>query len=428
MNPANRRILLVDDMPSIHDDFRKIFAPQSARPELNEAEDAMFGEAASKPCGNFELDCAYQGQEGAAKVEASLQAGLPYAMAFVDMRMPPGWNGVETIERLWQIDPRLQVVICTAHADQPWEEILERLDVRDRLLIVKKPFDMIEVSQLARSLTAKWALARQAESQVQGLEQAVRELKATESALRQSNEELEVFAHSLSHDLRSPLGIVRSFSGLLASELEGDISDKARHYLARIQASAALGERLIEGLLVLDRVSRAPLSIEPLDLSAMARRVLDELRRADPQRDVAIAVQEGLSAQGDRRLVQIAMRELLDNAWKFTSRREEALIEVGSQAGDNGEPVYFVRDNGCGFDMAYADKLFRPFQRLHPVHEYPGTGVGLITASRALDRYGGRCWADTRPGEGATFHFTLPSAPSPQLARRNRDSAPEADS
>jgi len=409
--PWTRRILLIDDTPSIHEDFRKILAPGPSASELDEAEAALFGQAPAPARDGFELDSAYQGREGAALLEASLRAGRPYAMAFVDMRMPPGWDGVETIERLWQIDPRLQVVICTAHADHPWEEVLARLDVQDRLLIVKKPFDIIEVGQLARTLTAKWELARQAQSQVDGLERAVQQLKATEAALRQSNHELEVFAHSLSHDLRTPLGIMSSFSGLLAHELGDHASGKVQHYLSRIQASAALGEELIEGLLVLDRVSRAQLRIEPVDLSGLSRRLLEEHGRGEPDRKVSIVVQEGLWAYGDRRLAEVAMAQLLDNAWKFTSLRAQARIEVGMQAGEDHEPVFFVRDNGCGFDMAYADKLFRIFQRLHTLHEYPGTGVGLVTVSRALGRLGGRVWADTQVGEGATFHFTLPSVP-----------------
>jgi len=331
---------------------------------------------------------------------------------------------VETIERLWQLDPRLQVVICTAYAGHPWESVLARLDARDRLLIVKKPFDMIEVSQLACMLTAKWDLARQAQSRLDSLESAVADLKATEAALRQSNKELEGFAHSLSHDLRSPLGVMSAFSGLLVAELEGHASERIRHYVSRIQASAALGEQLIEGLLALDRVSRAPLCIEPVDLSGLSRQLLDEYGRGDPRRKISTAVQDGLWVRGDRRLTHVAMKQLLDNAWKFTSQREQARIEVGAQDGDDGEPVFFVRDNGCGFDMAYADKLFRVFQRLHTSQEFPGTGVGLVTASRALDRHGGRVWAETHPGEGATFYFTLPSQPPHGVLHDNRRDSP----
>lgn len=405
----NRRVLLIDDMPSIHEDFRKILGRAPATGALDQAEAALFGRLAPPACEGFELDSAYQGREGAAMVEAAVQAGRPYAMAFVDMRMPPGWDGVETIEQVWRVDPQMQIVICTAHADPPWEEVLQRLDVQDRLLIVKKPFDMIEVGQLARTLTAKWELARQAESQVNSLERAVRDLKATEAALRESNKELETLAHSLSHDLRAPLGIMSAFSALLAEELDGHASEKALHYLSRIQASAAMGEQMIEGLLVLDRVSRAELCGEPIDLSGLSRRLLEECSGSDPGREVSVTVQDGLWVHADKRLTQVAMKQLLDNAWKFTSLRAQARIEVGMQEAENGEPVFFVRDNGCGFDMAYADKLFRVFQRLHSSQEFPGTGVGLVIAHRVIGRHGGRIWADAKTSGGATFYFTLPS-------------------
>lgn len=169
----NRRILLIDDMPSIHEDFRKILAAGPAAAELDDVEAALFGAPEPAAPDSFELDSAYQGREGVAMLEQALQAGRPYAMAFVDMRMPPGWDGVETIERLWRKDPRVQVVICTAYSDYSWAEVLTRLDARDRLLVLKKPFDMVEVRQLANILTAKWEMTEQAAARTEGLEQAV---------------------------------------------------------------------------------------------------------------------------------------------------------------------------------------------------------------------------------------------------------------
>lgn len=186
--PQNRRILLVDDLPSIHQDFRKILSSTSSTPNLDDVEMALFGSSTpSALVADFELDSAYQGQEGVAKVHEALKQGLPYAMAFVDMRMPPGWDGVETIKRLWQEDPCLQIVICTAYSDSSWEEILAQLEVCDRLLILKKPFDNIEVFQLANALTAKWQMTQQAMLQMDRLEDQVRkrtlELKTANEAL-----------------------------------------------------------------------------------------------------------------------------------------------------------------------------------------------------------------------------------------------------
>jgi diguanylate cyclase (GGDEF)-like protein/PAS domain S-box-containing protein len=171
----NRRVLFVDDMPSIHEDFRKILCPAVANIDLDADEALLFGTKTAVTSLSFEMDSAYQGAEALEKVQASLGNGLPYAMAFIDMRMPPGWDGVETVERLWQADPRLQVVFCTAYSDYSWTEILQRLEVRDRLLILKKPFDPIEVYQFANALTTKWQMTEQAAFKMERLEHAVEE-------------------------------------------------------------------------------------------------------------------------------------------------------------------------------------------------------------------------------------------------------------
>jgi len=185
----NRRILVIDDTPAIHRDFRKILqlgSPQGSG--LRDVEAALFGDDIGPAVAPYDLDSVFQGQEAVAKVRDAMEAGLPYAMAFVDMRMPPGWDGIETIERLWQQDPRLQIVVCTAYSDHPWERVLARLDVGDRLVVLKKPFDGIEVCQLASALTAKWELTRQAALKVSMLEEAVRERTAE---LRLANEKLQ---------------------------------------------------------------------------------------------------------------------------------------------------------------------------------------------------------------------------------------------
>lgn len=409
MTEPNRRILLVDDTPSIHDDFRKILARRPGA-RLDAVETSLFGCPVQPAAGGFEVSSALDGAGGVAMAGAAVAAGSPFAMAFVDMRMPPGWDGVETIERLWAVDPQIQVVICTAYADHPWEEVMARLDVRDRLLVVKKPFDVVEVSQLAWTLTAKWDLARRAESQIGGLARAIDEVSASEAALRQSHKELETFAHALSHDLRGPLTALGSFAQLLARELEGVAAGKALHYLDRIQANAAMAGQQIDGLLLLGGVSRAELDPEPVELGALALELMDALRLSEAGRDVDLTVHEGLWVYADRGLVRILLRQLLANAWKFTAGRSPGRIEVGRSLDAAGEPSFFVRDNGHGFEMMYAGKMFLVPQRLHRDSQ-PGSGTGLVVVSRIVGRHGGRVWAESAPGAGAAFHFTLPAVP-----------------
>ena len=373
------RILLIDDMPSIHEDFRKV------------------------------LDCASSGEEGLRLLRAATLEGRPYALAFVDMRMPAGWDGVRTIEELWREDSQLQVVICTAYSDNPLEQALGRLGSPDRLLVLKKPFDPIEVTQLARALLAKRRLAHQASSHLANLERVLREVQEASTELRRRNNELEGVAKNVSQTLRSPLVAIGMLSSLLSQELRGHRGDKVADYLEQLRQGARNGEQLVDGVLSLTDIACADLVGESLDLSRIARELMDEQRQGQAQRQVSTSVQDGLRAWGDDRLVRVALRHLLDNAWKFTGRQAAAAITVGANAGPEGEPVFFVRDSGCGFDAARAGNLFRKFHRLHDASEYPGGGVGLVAVGRILERHGGQVWADSRPQQGTTVYFTLPS-------------------
>ncbi len=244
-----------------------------------------------------------------------------------------------------------------------------------------------------------------------GIDADITEIKAIESALRLSNQELEAFSYSVSHDLRSPLNTIDGFSRLLAKQLGDGASEKSQHYLSRIHAGVAQMGQLIEDLLSLAQVSRVQLRHEPIDLSAMAGQVIENLRAAAPDRPASIIIEDGLHADGDARLVRVVMENLIGNAWKFSSHRQTAEIAIGrspGSTGSTGQPVFFVRDNGAGFDMAYTDKLFRAFQRLHTAAEFPGTGIGLATVKRIIERHGGQLWPESVPDCGATFFFTLP--------------------
>ena len=242
-----------------------------------------------------------------------------------------------------------------------------------------------------------------------GIDADITEIKNIEAALRLSNQELEAFSYSVSHDLRSPLNTIDGFSRLLSKQLTGETGAKGRHYLERIQAGVAQMGRLIEDMLSLAQVSRMQLRYETVDLSALSLRILGEWRGRHPDRQVETYIESDLQAQGDARLVRVLMENLLGNAWKFTSQKAGAVIRVGKTADAAGLAVFSVQDNGAGFDMAYADKLFVAFQRLHTASDFPGTGVGLATAGRVIGRHGGKLWAEALPEQGATFFFTLPN-------------------
>lgn len=249
-----------------------------------------------------------------------------------------------------------------------------------------------------------------------GALQDITEIKGVENKLKFSNQELEAFSYSVSHDLRSPLNTIHGFSHLLAKQLGKHADEKAQHYLSRIQAGAMQMGQLIEGLLSLSQMLRVQLRSERVDLSMLARNSLDARQAFEPERQVTLHIESGLVAHGDERLLRVVMENLLGNAWKFSGQRAQAEIRVGQSSDAAGEPVFFVCDNGAGFDMAYVDKLFEPFQRLHGVSEFPGTGIGLATVRRIIGRHGGRIWAESSPGIGACFFFTLPAESAGQQA------------
>ena len=226
------------------------------------------------------------------------------------------------------------------------------------------------------------------------------------SDLEFSNKELESFAYSLSHDLQAPLRTIESFSDVVVQDY-GDKLDKAGNdYLNRIRAASQRMSQLIEGMLKLSRITRAEIIKEEVNLVDMAQSIFDGLKYTQPDRQAELIVEPGISVNADRQLLQILMQNLIDNSWKYSGKCPDTRIEIGvTSQGD--KKVYFVKDNGVGFNMKFADKLFAPFQRFHNDREYPGTGIGLAIAQRVVIRHGGRIWAESEIGKGATFYFTL---------------------
>lgn len=238
--------------------------------------------------------------------------------------------------------------------------------------------------------------------------QAEEMLQNTNIQLEAANKELEAFAYSVSHDLRAPLRTIDGFSQAVLEDYGKQLPQEAHEYLTRVRKAAQRMAELIDDILSLSKVTRTPMKSVPVDLTQIAQDIVKELKQNDSERKVEINIHPNMEARGDPLLLQVVLENLLNNAWKFTSKLDLAQIEFGVQR-ENNETIYFIRDNGAGFDMAYADKLFGAFQRLHAMTEFPGTGVGLATVQRILNRHGGRIWAEAELDKGATFFFSLPA-------------------
>ncbi len=228
-----------------------------------------------------------------------------------------------------------------------------------------------------------------------------------------ANKNLESFTYSVAHDLRSPLRALSGYSEALTEDYGDRLDETGRWYAERIQAATERMGALIDDLLLLARVLRAEMSLGPVDLSAEVAAIAGELQAREPGRRVRFAIQDGVWVTADCNLIRTVLQNLVENAWKFTSKREDATIEFGTTAAEDGGVCCYVRDNGAGFDSAFVGKLFQPFQRLHAVTEFPGVGIGLASVQRIIERHGGRAWAEGAVGRGATFYFTLSAKETP---------------
>lgn len=247
------------------------------------------------------------------------------------------------------------------------------------------------------------------EQQIEERKRAETQIQGINSELLAANKELEAFSYSVSHDLRAPLRGIDGFSLALLEDYADKLDEDGRDYLHRVRAATQRMGILIDDLLGLSRVTRTEMKVEKTDLGVIARSVAAELQKTQPERLVEFRIEEGLEAFADSHLMRIVLENLLGNAWKFTSKRESACVEFGRSHCD-GRPSYFVRDNGAGFNPAYAGRLFGAFQRLHDKNDFPGTGVGLATVQRIIHRHGGHIWAESAVEKGATFNFTLGGA------------------
>jgi two-component system sensor histidine kinase/response regulator len=335
-----------------------------------------------------------------------------FAVILLDVKMPD-MDGFETAALIRQRDKsRDTPIIFLTAADKTYTEAVRGYAVGAVDYLVKPvvpEFVRSKVAVFVELAKKSELLRRQAERLREG-EQAARELAEARAELvrelEHKNQELESFSYAVSHDLRAPLRRIEAFSRAVLESQEERLDPAGRRYFDRIQEASRQMSQLIDDVLHLSKVTRADLRQQEVDLSALAAAILERLRESEPGRAVETRVRPGVIVAGDGQLLRIALANLLENAWKFTAREPSARIEFGMTT-VAGEPTYFVRDNGAGFDMAYVDRLFGPFQRLHLASEFPGSGIGLATVRRIIHRMGGRVWAEGLVGQGATFQFTL---------------------
>lgn len=233
------------------------------------------------------------------------------------------------------------------------------------------------------------------------------QLKVISRKMAEANKELETFSYSVSHDLRSPIRTTEAFARIVLEDYGESLDEEGRVYLKKIISGTEKMNMIVDEMLTLSKVGKKELDLKRVDLTSMARTIIGNLKKAAPERNVTFEVGERLIVSADEKLMEIALTNLLGNAWKYTARKESGLIAFGRMR-QGGEDVFFVRDNGAGFDMDYAEKLFEPFKRLHSESEFEGTGIGLATVKRIIEKQGGRIWGEGKRGEGAVFYFTLP--------------------
>jgi light-regulated signal transduction histidine kinase (bacteriophytochrome) len=322
-------------------------------------------------------------------------------LILMDVRLDGNIDGITAAEAI-RDEHDVPVVFLTAHAD---DDTLQRATSTDASAYLVKPFKPPDLRCVIEIALHKHAADVRLRENERWLEQTLQQRTA---ALEAANRELEAFNYSVAHDLRAPLRGIDSFSQLLIERYSQRLDQEGLGYLDRVRAAAGRMSQLIDALLSLAQVGRVELQPIDLNLTQLVQSVAGEVAAANPERNVPLVVAPGMRAYADPRVLRIVVANLLENAWKFTARRQRPAVEVGPVQ-NTTHPTFYVRDNGAGFDPAYASRLFGAFQRLHPDRDFPGTGIGLAIVQRVIARHGGSVWADSRPDQGATFYFTLPA-------------------
>jgi two-component system, NtrC family, sensor kinase len=424
----NRRILIIDDNPAIHEDVRKIFAANKPRSKkLTAAEAILFGDSnSSPPEASFDIDSVFQGEEGLEKVRVANVAERPYAVAFVDVRMPPGWDGIETISRLWELAPDLQVVICTAYSDYSWQQIAGKLLASDNLVILKKPFDNIEVLQLAHALTRKWVVTRQAQAKLAELHSTVetraRELDRANNELRQAQkmEAVGQLAGGVAHDFNNILTAIIGYSELL---LQRTGIDKLSHKSAQqIIKAASRGATLIRQLLAFSR--KQAIWPQVLDLNAAVADIEGLLRRLIGE-NIELVIKPAATAaciradpgQVEQVIMNLALnaRDAMPTGGRLTIETRFATLDATLAKKRQVEPGEYaalrVHDTGTGISEEVLPRIFEPF--FTTKESGKGTGLGLATCYGIVKQSGGYIVVESHPDKGTTFMVYFPSVQEP---------------
>lgn len=429
-----RRILVIDDNKDIHSDIRKVFTKLGQHDqELTELEAALFGEATPnetmvKESFEMVIDSAYQGEEGVRMAVEAAEQGDPYYMAFVDVRMPPGIDGIQTIKKLWTEVPELQCVICTAYSDYDWEDIVRQLRHSSKFLILKKPFDAVEVLQLAQSLGEKVDLASTAKNYHERLERKILELTSVEAELRTYNAELEIaraeaeganraksqFLANVTHELRTPLNAVIGMTELL---LDGTLNTSQRKYVRTVKSSANTLLELINEILDVSKIEAGKMELECIDFNL--RDVIEPVVQVVAYRCQAKGLELGCyidpqiasQLRGDPSRLRQVLTNLANNAAKFT---ETGGVEIDVSLAEDLENVvtvkFEVRDTGIGIAEDRLEVIFQSFSQadVSTTRKYGGTGLGLTIAKQLSEMMGGQIGVQSEPGKGSRFWFTVP--------------------
>jgi signal transduction histidine kinase len=333
-----------------------------------------------------------------AAVLANRSTDQPY-LVIVDKRLPDT-TGIALSTRLKSEDPDLTVILLTGYASADNAIAAVGL-VEDYLTKPVLPDDLIRRVNAGIERTKLRRENRRLVARLHAMNSAL------EDTVAERTRALEMFTYAAAHDLRAPLRSMEGFSAALLEDCSDGLGEDGRGYAGRIQAASSQMAKLIDALLDLSRVSRTEINLQTVDLGAEANQIAEELQRSGPDRGVRFIIQQPVWALADPTLIGTVLQNLLDNAWKYSSHRDDALIEFATMSVGDAPVCYYVRDNGAGFDAAYVDKLFTPFQRLHKPGEFPGTGIGLASLRQIVERHGGHVWAEGAVGKGATFYFTL---------------------